>query len=94
VQGLGEVECGVTPYSTVNFDLRLQDGELPYNLDGVIGSLRLLDVARVAEYLEDERFKFNAVPVITDWLIRYGQVNSDETDYLMLRKTLLLREPH
>ena len=88
VRGVDEDDDGVTPYMIFCFDVELPAGEQPNNRDGEIESFHLLSVEQVLERLEPSRFKFNAVPVIVDWMVRQGLVDSDDPAFAELADAL------
>lgn len=93
VSGIRQEIEGVRPFSIYCYDLELGPGEEPVNRDGEIDGFELLTVPQVVERLEAGRFKFNAVWVVVDWLMRNGFVAAEGRHFIELGDALRHQDP-
>jgi 8-oxo-dGTP pyrophosphatase MutT (NUDIX family) len=93
VSGIRQEVEGVRPFSIYCYDLELGAAEQPVNRDGEIDGFELLSVPQIVERLEAGRFKFNAVWVVVDWLMRNGFVAAEGRHFIELAGALRHWDP-
>ncbi|MEQ9560256.1 MAG: DUF4743 domain-containing protein [Rhodospirillales bacterium] len=93
IKGQREFPFGLSPYGVFCFDLRLPAGYRPTPQDDEVAGFELMSADVLLDALEHQRFKFNAVPVVIDWLLRYGQVDPRDTRYIALSAAVQTWDP-
>jgi len=82
-------EDGVRNDTILMYDLELPDGFMPTNTDGEVESFSLMPISEVAVLVKDtNEFKLNCNMVITDFLVRYGAISPECSEYAEIKKWL------
>jgi len=77
-----ETEEGLRPDTLFCYDLELETGFVPRNLDGEIADFMLWPIERVAGLVRHTfEFKFNCNLVVIDFLLRHGLIPRDHPEY-------------
>ncbi|KAL4571554.1 hypothetical protein LXL04_018315 [Taraxacum kok-saghyz] len=75
------------------YDLKLPESFVPKNMDGEVGSFKLLPVPLVADVIRNTSFfKANCNLVIIDFLFRHGYIKPEDVGYLKLLESLRSRD--
>jgi 8-oxo-dGTP pyrophosphatase MutT (NUDIX family) len=93
VRGCRQEIEGVRPFSIYCFDLELDGETIPVNRDGEIDGFELLSLEQLIDRLEAGYFKFNAVWVVVDWLMRMGAVSPEGRCFVELSTALRQSDP-
>jgi 8-oxo-dGTP pyrophosphatase MutT (NUDIX family) len=93
VRGCRQETEGVRPFSIYCFDLELDPDTRPVNRDGEIDGFELLSLSQLVDRLEAGYFKFNAVWVVVDWLVRMGAVSAERRSFVELCTALRQSDP-
>ncbi|MFA6279370.1 MAG: DUF4743 domain-containing protein [Bdellovibrionales bacterium] len=71
------------------FDLEMEEGVVPTNTDGEVGSFTLMPVQEVLALVrETDRFKFNCNLVLIDFFLRHNVITPDDSEYASLQTAM------
>ncbi|HEY7687779.1 MAG TPA: DUF4743 domain-containing protein [Dongiaceae bacterium] len=86
---LAEEDEGLWNEVLFNYDLALPEEFEPRNADGEVESFHLMPVADVRRILETtDEFLFDAVPIISDCLMRHGHLTPEDPDYVRIAELI------
>lgn len=93
VKGTREFSFGMSPYGVYCFDLMVPPDYPLSPEDNEVAGFELMSAEDLVTAIEDRRFKFNAVPVVIDWLLRHGRVAPQDPRYIGLGAALHSWDP-
>jgi hypothetical protein len=93
IKGVRDLGNGVAPYCVHCYDVEFAGGEIPANRDGEVAAFHAFDMPTLMAGLRADRFKFNAVPVVVDWLVRHGLVSQTDPARPSLLRELQIWDP-
>jgi hypothetical protein len=88
ISGIKELPQGIVPYEVNVFDLELPITFQPSCSNQEVEEFYLLTPKKVYEILGAQKLKFNAVPVVIDWMIRNSLFDIRSPDYLKLKQLI------